>query len=56
MENLTELNYFELTSIEGGTEAPTFAYRVGQTIRFIGYCGLPGNTYEYAWDMTFGVI
>ena len=40
MENLIELNDTELTSIAGGE---TFAYRVGQFIRWAGYSALPAG-------------
>lgn len=39
MENLIELNSQELTDIDGGA---TFAYRVGQSIRFLGLATLLG--------------
>ena len=40
MENLIELNDTELKSTTGGA---TFAYRVGQFIRWAGYSALPGG-------------
>jgi hypothetical protein len=59
MKNLTELNNIEQVSINGGTEAPTFAYRVGQGIRFLGLSNSTGTFFgnvEYAWNNTFGLI
>ncbi|MFW0739885.1 hypothetical protein [Flavobacterium sp. T12S277] len=50
MENLTELEYSEAQEICGGV---TFAYRVGEFIRFAGHSYLMGvsRAYEidYAW-------
>ncbi|MDI5898128.1 hypothetical protein [Flavobacterium yafengii] len=40
MENLIELNNTELKNIAGGA---TFAYRVGQCIRWAGFSTMPGG-------------
>jgi hypothetical protein len=48
MENLIELNSQELTNINGGA---TFAYRVGEAIRFLGLATLNGA--ETAFDMVY---
>jgi hypothetical protein len=58
MKNLTELNHIEQVAINGGTEAPTFAYRVGQGIRFLGLSSIGGSfgsSFDYAWNNTFGI-
>ena len=51
MENLTELEFSEAQEISGGV---TFAYRVGEFIRFAGHADLVGisRAYEivYAWQ------
>lgn len=51
MENLYELNFEELQSVEGGIQAP-FAYRVGEAIRFLGHASLLGTS--SAFDMVYG--
>ncbi|WP_298140231.1 hypothetical protein [Flavobacterium sp.] len=54
MKNLTELNQFELNTINGGTESPSFAYRVGQGIRYLSYLSLTHSS-EYAYNMSYGL-
>ncbi|KAF2332386.1 hypothetical protein [Flavobacterium ginsenosidimutans] len=50
MENITELTIEEAREISGGV---TFAYRVGEFIRFSGHAYLSGisNAYDmvYSW-------
>ena len=50
MKNITELSLFELESITGGA---TFAYRVGQFIRWAGYSALPGGHARIAIEMEY---
>ena len=59
MKNLTELNNIEQVSINGGTGASTFTYRVWKGIRFLGLSNSTGTFFgnvEYAWNNTFGLI
>lgn len=49
MNNLIELNNEELNEINGGA---TFAYRVGQSIRYVGFLMLTKSN-EFAYNMTF---
>jgi bacteriocin-like protein len=50
MENLIELNNTELKNISGGT---TFAYRVGQCIRWAGLSTMPGGWSSIGIEMEY---
>lgn len=49
MNDLIELNNEELNEIEGGA---TFAFRVGQAIRYVGFLSLTGSP-AFAETMSF---
>jgi hypothetical protein len=54
MENLLELSSEELKTIDGGLDGATFAYRVGEGIRFLSHSAILGvqtaYTMVYSWQ------
>ena len=50
MKNLIELSSLELQEVTGGA---TFAYRIGQFIRWAGYSALPGGHARIAIEMEY---
>lgn len=50
MKKITELSSLELETITGGA---TFAYRVGQVIRWAGFSTLPGGWSRISIEMEY---